>query len=155
MKKEHHYFLHTHWNPNNGKGNENVKSYDRTHKVLMEGKPELELTTDNKHVGNPNLHNPEDLLVTSLSSCHMLSYLYLCSLEGIVILSYEDRAEGRMLEDSEGGGAFREVVLRPLCKLADEKNHTRARELHHEAHRICYIANSVNFPVLCEPEFTH
>lgn len=119
----------------------------------MSNKADLTLTTDNKHVGTPSLHNPEDLLVASLSSCHMLSYLYLCSMEGIVILSYEDHAEGTMVANAQGGGAFSEVVLKPLCLLEDEKMMEHAKELHHKAHEICYIANSVNFPVHCKPEF--
>lgn len=153
MEHIHTYKIHTHWKPADGQGNADVKKYDRTHAIEMEGKPTLRLTTDNVHVGNPALHNPEDLLLTSLSSCHMLSYLYVCALEGIVVLRYEDQAVGRMRAHSSGGGAFEEVVLKPFCTLANASMLDRARALHREAHRICYIANSVNFPVLCEPEF--
>jgi organic hydroperoxide reductase OsmC/OhrA len=95
--------------------------------------------------------NPEDLLVTAISSCHMLSYLYVCSLEGVVITSYTDNATGIMIEKASGGGSFKEVTLNPIFYVADESMVEKAIELHHKAHEICYIANSVNFEVKCNP----
>jgi organic hydroperoxide reductase OsmC/OhrA len=95
--------------------------------------------------------NPEDLLVTAISSCHMLSYLYLCSLEGIVITAYIDNASGIMIEEADGSGKFKEVTLKPNFNVAEESMVERAIELHHKAHEICYIANSVNFEVKCLP----
>lgn len=151
MTHEHNYKITTEWTGNTGEGTKNVRTYDRSHTVTIQGKPELFLTTDNPHVGDKSKLNPEDLLVSAISSCHMLSYLYACAIEGIVITSYTDHATGIMIENASGGGSFKEVTLKPICYVADESMVAKAIELHHKAHEICYIANSVNFEVMCNP----
>lgn len=151
MTKEHNYKLTAVWTGNQGDGTKNIRTYDRSHTVTIDGKPELFLTTDNPQVGDKSKLNPEDLLVTAISSCHLLSYLYACSLEGIVVTSYTDNAAGIMIENESGGGSFKEVTLNPICTVADESMVEKAIELHHKAHEICYIANSVNFEVKCNP----
>lgn len=151
MAHEHNYKLTAVWTGNKGDGTKNVRTYDRSHKVTISGKPELFLTTDNPAVGDQSKLNPEDLLVTAISSCHMLSYLYVCSLEGVVITSYIDNATGIMIENTSGGGSFKEVTLNPIFCVADESMAEKAIKLHHKAHEICYIANSVNFEVKCNP----
>lgn len=148
---EHNYKLTAVWTGNKGEGTKNVRAYDRSHTVSIDGKPELLLTTDNPAVGDKSKLNPEDLLVSAISSCHMLSYLYVCALEGIVITSYLDNASGTMLEEANGGGSFKEIILNPIIHVADESMVEKAIELHHKAHEICYIANSVNFDVKCNP----
>lgn len=149
--KEHHYKLSAVWHGNKGTGTSGLRAYDRSHTVSIEGKPELHLTTDNPHVGDKSKLNPEDLLVTAVSSCHMLSYLYVCAMEGVVVTDYVDNARGLMIEDDKGGGKFKEVILNPIVTVANESMMDSARSLHHKAHEICYIANSVNFEVKCEP----
>ena len=151
MAQEHNYNLTALWTGNTGNGTKNVRAYDRSHTVSIQGKPELFLTTDNPAVGDKSKWNPEDLLVSSISSCHMLSYLYVCALEGIVITSYTDNATGIMIEKESGGGNFKEVSLNPIIYVAEESMIEKAIELHHKAHDICYIANSVNFEVKCNP----
>lgn len=151
MAHEHRYNVTTVWTGNKGDGTKNVRTYDRSHTVTTQGKPDLFLTTDNAAVGDKSKLNPEDLLVTAISSCHMLSYLYACSLEGIVITSYTDNASGIMIEQASGGGRFKEVNLNPVFSVADDSMAEKAIELHHKAHEICYIANSVNFEVTCNP----
>ena len=151
MTHEHNYKLTTEWTGNTGEGTKNVRTYDRGHTVSIQGKPELFLTTDNPAVGDKSKLNPEDLLVSAISSCHMLSYLYLCSLEGIVVTAYTDNASGTMIENATGGGSFKEVTLNPIFYVSDESMVEKAIELHHKAHKICYIANSVNFDVKCSP----
>jgi len=151
MAHQHNYKITTEWTGNKGDGNKNVRTYDRSHTVSIQGKPELFLTTDNAAVGDKSKLNPEDLLVSAISSCHMLSYLYACAMEGIVITSYTDHATGIMIENAIGGGSFKKVTLNPICYVADECLIAKAIELHHKAHEICYIANSVNFEVKCNP----
>lgn len=151
MAHEHNYKLTAEWTGNTGEGTKNVRTYDRSHTVSILGKPELFLTTDNPAVGDKTKLNPEDLLVSAISSCHMLSYLYLCSMDGIVVTAYTDHATGVMVEHASGGGNFKEVVLNPLVVVANENMVEKAIELHHKAHDICYIANSVNFEVKCNP----
>lgn len=151
MAHEHIYKITTEWTGNTGDGTKNIRKYDRSHTVTIQGKPELFLTTDNPAVGDKSKLNPEDLLVSAISSCHMLSYLYVCSLEGIIITTYTDHATGIMMEKSSGGGCFKEVTLNPIFYVTDESMVEKAVELHHKAHEICYIANSVNFDVKCNP----
>ena len=151
MLHAHNYKLTAVWHGNKGEGTKNVMAYDRSHTVSIKGKPDLHLTTDNPAVGDNKKLNPEDLLVTAISSCHLLSYLYLCATEGIVITSYTDNTTGIMIEKASGGGSFKEVILNPIFEVADESMINKAIELHHKAHEICYIANSVNFEVKCNP----
>lgn len=151
MAHEHHYKLTTRWQGNKGTGTSNVRTYDRSHTVSIAGKPELHLTTDNAAVGDKSKLNPEDLLVAAVSSCHMLSYLYVCAMEGVVVTDYVDHATGMMLESGDAGGHFKEVVLNPEVIVAEERMIEKAIALHHKAHEICYIANSVNFEVTCNP----
>lgn len=151
MAHEHNYKLTAVWTGNKGVGTKNVRTYDRSHTVTIQGKPELFLTTDNAAVGDKTKLNPEDLLVTAISSCHMLSYLYVCAMEGIVVTSYIDQATGIMIEKENGGGSFKEVTLNPVFSVAAESMVEKALDLHHKAHEICYIANSVNFEVKCNP----
>lgn len=151
MDQKHHYAAHVVWHGNKGTGTSSVSAYERSHTVTHSGKPPLNLTTDNKKFGDPNKLNPDDLLVSALSSCHLMSYLYLCAMEGVVVTGYEDNAIGVMTERISGGGQFDIVTLHPRVTVADISMVEKAIELHHKAHAICYIANSVNFEVACNP----
>jgi organic hydroperoxide reductase OsmC/OhrA len=124
--------------------------YSREHELVFEGgKPVLAASADPFFRGDRARYNPEELLVAALVSCHMLSYLTFCALEAIEIVAYTDRAEGT-LEERGGTGAFSRVTLRPHAIVNDDRI-DRARSLHRDAHAACFIANSVNFPVTCEP----
>jgi organic hydroperoxide reductase OsmC/OhrA len=131
-------------------GTANVR-YDRTHTVTANNKPPLLLTTANPLRGDAGTLNPEDLLVAAVSSCHMLSYLYLCSLEGIVIIDYIDNAIGTLTALDAEKSIITEVVLNPIAIVASADMIERAIELHHKAHDICIIANSVRFEVKNNP----
>ena len=125
--------------------------YSREYTVSIEGKEvALRGSADPIFRGDKTLLNPEELLVGALSSCHMLSYLAFCALEGIEIVSYADRARGLMAETG-GAGRFVSVTLRPEVVVARPLEIDRARALHVTAHEACFIANSMNFPVLHEP----
>lgn len=125
MLHGHNYKLKAKWTGNNGDGTKNTRKYDRSHAVSSQGNPVLLLTTDKPAVGDKSKLNPEDLLVASISSCHMLSYLYVCSLEGIVFTSYTDNATGIMIEQENGSGSFKVEMLNPTCVVADERNGNR------------------------------
>ncbi len=129
------------------------ESYSREYRAEMDGKPPLSGSADKTFRGDPALHNPEDLLVVALSACHMLSYLALCARARIPVISYEDAASGTMVLQG-GGGRFTEAVLQPRVVVAAGVDLDKARRLHDEAHRVCFIANSVNFPVRHEAEVT-
>ncbi len=151
--RDHAYVVTITWTGNRGSGTSGYRAYDRAHEMAVPGKPPVPFSSDPAFRGDRTRYNPEEMLVASLSSCHMLWYLHLCSVEGIVVQAYEDIAEGVMNERPDGGGAFAEVVLAPEITLNAGANLERARALHAEAHRKCFIANSVNFPVLHEPVF--
>ena len=152
--KEHRYETVVEWTGNTGSGTSGYRAYSRQHDISSpsQPKPPIPGSSDPGFRGDATRWNPEELLVASLSACHQLWYLHLCADAGLVITSYIDRAEGVMVEDDDGGGRFRRVVLRPSITFAPGTDLNRARELHHEAHRLCFIANSVNFPVEHEPE---
>lgn len=148
--KQHSYSTRTEWTGNLGEGTASDRAYSRDHVISAAGRPDLAGSSDPAFRGDATRWNPEDLLVASLSSCHMLWYLHLCAQAKITVLAYHDDAAGTMAEDA-GGGRFTQAVLRPVATLAAGGDAALARALHEEAHRLCFIANSVNFPVSIEP----
>lgn len=140
------------WTGNKGSGTSGSKDYTRDFAVRPEGKPEIAGTTAPAFGGDPGRYDPEDMLVSALSSCHMLWYLHLASEAGVVVTSYEDAPMGTMPLGRGGAGQFSEVVLRPRIAITAASDAEKARALHEKAHEMCYIARSVNFPVRCEPE---
>ncbi|WP_190821334.1 OsmC family protein [Saccharopolyspora pogona] len=154
MPQAHSYRTTVIWTGNTGDGTASYRGYSREHVVDIDGKPPLKASADPAFRGDPELHNPEDLLVAALSQCHMLWYLALCSTSGVVVTAYQDDASGDMVEDPDTGGQFTEVVLRPQVTIADVAMLPMAEKLHEQAQSKCFIANSVNFPVRHEPEIT-
>ena len=148
---EHGYTVTIEWTGNRGDGTASYRAYDRTHEITASSKPPIPGSSDPAFRGDAARYNPEDLLVASLSACHMLTYLHLCSAAGVNVSAYVDDARGTMVENGSGGGRFTEVVLRPRVTIS-AGDAPVARELHHQAHDLCFIASSVNFPVRCEPE---
>jgi len=151
MPKEHRYSASLAWTGNRGTGTSAYTAYDRAHVIQVAGKPPIPGSSDPAFRGNPARYNPEELLVGSLASCHMLWYLHLCSTAGIVVTEYVDRAEGTMIEEADGSGRFTAVVLKPEVTVKLGTDLSKARELHAAAHKMCFIANSMNFPVAHEP----
>lgn len=150
---EHHYKLKITWTGNKGQGTKEYQGYERSHIISAEGKPDLLATADPQFRGDPTKYNPEELLVAALSSCHMLSYLHLCAVNKIVVTAYLDNPVGTMVLEA-GAGHFTNVTLHPVITITDGSRVEEARKLHHVAHEKCFIANSVNFPVDVEPQFT-
>jgi organic hydroperoxide reductase OsmC/OhrA len=153
MSKKHRYVVQVVWTGNRGNGTRDYRAYDRDHEVSADGKPTIPASSDPSFRGDARRWNSEELLVATLSQCHMLWYLHLCAVNDVVVTGYEDRPEGVMVEDEDGSGRFEEVTLRPKITVTDAEAIERARQLHHDAHRLCFIANSVNFHVATEPEF--
>ena len=153
MAKQHHYTAAVRWTGNLGTGTSGYKNYGRDHEISAPGKPVIPGSSDPTFRGDASRYNPEDLLVASLSTCHMLWYLHLSAVNKVVVLDYQDNAEGVMEESADGGGRFIGVTLRPVITVTAESDLETAKRLHHEAHEKCFIANSVNFPVRCEPQF--
>jgi organic hydroperoxide reductase OsmC/OhrA len=149
--KQHTYVCRVEWSGNDGQGTKTYKSYRRDHVITCDGKPAIPGSSDPSFRGDKTRYNPEELLVASLSSCHMLSYLHLCAVNNINVLEYRDCAEGVMRENPDGSGEFVRVVLRPEVRIEEGGDLDKAAALHHKAHSLCFIARSVNFPVDVTP----
>ena len=152
MKKLHHYKTSVSWKGNLGKGTLDYKAYSRNHDISIPGKPVIPASSDTSFKGDGTRYTPEDLLVSSLSGCHMLWYLHLCSINGIAVVEYADEAEGEMKENADGSGEFTSVTLHPRVTVLESSMSEKATLLHLEANRMCFIARSVNFPVHHQPE---
>jgi organic hydroperoxide reductase OsmC/OhrA len=147
MSRQHQYSLNLKWTGNTGEGTLNYRSYQRGFIISINNKADLQGSADPSFRGDVTKHNPEELLVAALSSCHMLSYLHLCAEAGIVVTDYSDNATGTMTEDPLKGGFFSEVILNPVVTITDISKKEIAIGLHERANALCFIANSVNFPV--------
>lgn len=147
MNKHHHYLLTVTWTGNKGTGTSGYREYERGHTISAEGKALLEASSDPAFRGDQTKYNPEELLLASLSGCHMLWFLHLCADKGIVVTDYVDNPTGIL---DETAGKFTGAILQPLVTVADAFHLNQLDELHREAHKHCFIANSVNFPVNCE-----
>ena len=150
--REHRYVVTVSWMGNRGSGTSGYRDYARDCEIAADGKPAIPASADPAFRGDHLRWNPEELLVASLSACHKLSYLHLAAAAGIVVTAYADRAEGVMELSPAGIGRFKSVVLHPAVTVKAGSDIERARALHERAHEMCFIANSVNFPVECEPE---
>ncbi|MDG6906093.1 MAG: OsmC family protein [Nitrososphaerota archaeon] len=153
MIKVHRYEITLKWTGNTGSGTSDYRSYERKHELSAGSqKPVILGSSDPAFRGDPERWNPEELFVASLSACHKLWYLHLCSVSGVVVVEYVDHAEGLMEENPDGSGHFQKVTLRPEIVITPGSDRRKAEELHDEANKKCFIANSVNFPVLHEPK---
>jgi organic hydroperoxide reductase OsmC/OhrA len=150
--KHHTYEVHVDWTGNDGQGTKTYKGYRRYHTITSQGKPQIPGSSDPSFRGDPSRYNPEELLVASLSACHMLWYLHLCSVNKVTVVEYEDAASGVMEEADDGSGRFDRVLLKPKVKISAGDDQAKALALHSEAHHLCFIARSVNFSVEIEPE---
>lgn len=152
MSKLHTYRATVRWTGDLGTGTSSYRAYSRAHAIEGPSKSAIAGSSDPAFRGDAAAWNPEELLVASLSACHQLWYLHLAAVNAIVVKSYVDTAEGTMSEEADGSGRFTRVVLRPSITIAPGGDVAKARALHREAHEKCFVANSVNFPVECEPE---
>jgi len=147
----HRYRVSLAWTGNRGEGTSSYRSYGRDHVITAPGLPDLAGTADPTFHGDKDRWNPEQLLLTALSQCHMLSYLHLAVKHGIVVTAYTDDAEGTLRLNRDGSGEFTSATLHPRVTVADPAHNELAQKLHHDANQVCFIARSVNFPVMHEP----
>lgn len=155
MVKPHDYTTYIRWTGNTGTGTSSYRGYERTWQVAVPGKPAIECSNDPLLGGDPTRMNPEDLLLSALSACHMLWYLHLASDAGISVLSYEDSPIGTGEVSPGGAGRFVAAELRPKISVAAGADLDHAEAIHHEIHKVCFIARSVNFPVTIAAEIRH
>jgi organic hydroperoxide reductase OsmC/OhrA len=153
MVKEHHYQLTVTWIGNRGSGTSAYRAYSRDHEINGgQKRVPIPASSDPAFRGDGSRYDPEELLVASLSACHMLWVLHLCAEAHIVVTSYEDSPVGTMRENEDGSGEFTAVALHPRMTIIEGSKIEQARALHERAHQMCFIARSVNFRVNHEPE---
>lgn len=151
MKNRHDYAISVVWEGNRGVGTSGYRDYGRQHTVSADGKHDIEGSADWPFRGDPDRWNPEQMLLAALAQCHMLSFLHVAVVNGVVVTDYTDDAVGTMEQEGDGG-RFTSVTLRPRVTIADPEQRELAQSLHARANELCFIANSVNFPVHHEPE---
>lgn len=151
MERTHQYHSKVIWTGNRGSGTMDYRAYDRYFNIQIDGKPEIKGCSDSAFSGDKSVHNPEDLLLSAVASCHMLWYLHLCSENAIVVLEYTDDAQGTMLEEKDGSGRFQSITLAPNVKIAAGGDIQKAEKLHEQAGKMCFIANSLNVPISYQP----
>ena len=152
MSQSHVYTATVNWTGNQGYGTTAYDAYSRDYDIICAGKQVIRGSAEPGYLGDGDLHNPEDMLVAALSACHMLWYLHLCAVNGVVVTAYEDSAVGKMRADSDGSGWFEQVTLHPRVTVSADSDTRLAARLHQDAGSLCYIARSVNFPVEHVPE---
>ncbi|WP_394775856.1 OsmC family protein [Flavobacterium sp.] len=144
----HLFKVEANWTSQQNQEDSAKRFYSKSHQIKIEGKPALNISAAKAFKGDPELYNPEDLLLSSLVSCHMMSYLYVCSQNGIEVVEYSDNAEATLEVSPDGSGRFTEVQLNPRVKISNPNKIELAIELHTKANQLCFIANSCNFPIL-------
>lgn len=145
------YLIHLEWTGNLGEGTKDYRSYHRSYTVNAEGKEAVQGSADPQFKGDASKWNPEEMLLSSLSACHMLWYLHLCSTHKITVSAYTDQPLANLNVDGAGNGQFTKAILRPHIVIQESEKVETARALHHEAHQKCFVARSINFPVSIEP----
>lgn len=122
-----------------------AKSYDRTHDLAFGGGSTIQASSAPEFLGNAKLPNPEELFTASLSSCFMLTFLYLAAMKGLTIDAYQAEAIGTLGKNAEGKMAMTEVILKPNITFQGNHNPDPALldELFKKAHDTCFISSSV------------
>lgn len=145
--RDHHYEVEVRWTGNTGSGTTSYRDFSRSHEMRVDGKPVLTGSADPAFRGDTTQWNPEELVVSALSECHMLWFLHLAAVAGVVVTEYRDAATATMSMERSGAGQFTEVVLHPEVTVRDPAMVDKLAGLHANANEKCFIARSVNFPV--------
>ncbi|KAF2082634.1 OsmC family protein [Flavobacterium sharifuzzamanii] len=150
MTFKHLFKAEVNWTSKQNPADSSKRFYSKSHQIKIERKPVLDISAAKAFKGDPALYNPEDLLLSSLVSCHMMSYLYVCAQNGIEVLEYSDNAEATLEVNPDGSGRFVEARLYPKVKISNSDKRELALDLHHKANQLCFIANSCNFSIFHE-----
>jgi organic hydroperoxide reductase OsmC/OhrA len=134
------------WTGNRGVGTTNRRSYSRDTETTSGAMPLIVGSSDPAFRGDAARWNPEELLLVSLSQCHLLWYLDLAARAGVVVVAHVDDPVGAMAEEADGSGRFTAVTLRPAVTITDPAKRDTSAALHSEAHAMCFIARSGRSP---------
>ena len=131
----------------------NYQTFDRTHTLHFSGGQILPGSASPVYFGNPALANPEEILVASLSSCFMLTFLSIAALKRLVVESYEDEAECELGKNTNGKTMISRIVLHP--KVVFDQNRQPdpeiLAELYRKAEENCFVSNSLRSEVAVAP----
>lgn len=146
------YTSHLTWN--RGDAAFTPKTYDRTHTIRFGGGTTIEGSAAPEFLGKAALVNPEELFVSSISSCFMLTFIYLACSKNLIVNSYTAEAVGTLGKNAEGKMAMTEVVLKPVIMFDNDVEPDAAvlKDLFHKAHDMCFISCSVKTKVTVEHE---
>jgi organic hydroperoxide reductase OsmC/OhrA len=153
MNTQHNYKLALKWTGNQGTGTSNYKDFERSYNIQIENKTDILGSSDPEFRGDRTKHNPEELLLAAVSSCHMLWYLHFCSESEIIVTNYVDHATAILEETENGNGKFSSITLNPTITITENSMIEKAIELHKKANEFCFVANSLNFKVEHQPIF--
>jgi organic hydroperoxide reductase OsmC/OhrA len=126
-------------------------AFSRSSLLAAPGKPVIVASSPAVFGGDAARYNPEEMLMLSLSQCHLLTYLAIAAKKRMSVLKYEDRVTGTLGIGASGKMQMVDVLLRPRVTVAKGTSLANAQALHEKAHANCFIANSVNFTVRNEP----
>ena len=126
-------------------------TYPRTTALEFRGGASITASAPAPFKGDDTRPNPETLMLASLMQCHFLTFMAVAAKAGATVLDYTDRASGR-IAIRDGRMRYVEVTLNPKVRFADSAHVERLASFHEKAHANCFMANSVNFPVVVNPE---
>ncbi|MBC7523974.1 MAG: OsmC family protein [Flavobacterium sp.] len=151
MNTLHSYKLSVKWTGNQGIGTSNYKDFDRSYSIQIKKKAHVLGSAHPQFRGDKTKHNPQELLLASVSSCHMLWYLHLCAEEKIVVTDYVDNATAILEETKDGNGKFSSIILNPTIMVSEKGIIENATALYKKANEFCFVANSLNIKVDLQP----
>jgi organic hydroperoxide reductase OsmC/OhrA len=151
MQSEFIYKAEIEWIGNKGSGTFDYRSYGRSHVIRIPDKEPIQASSDSTFRGEKNKHNPQELFLSSISSCHMLWYLFLCAEEDIVVLEYSDNASGILIMEPDRSGYLKEIILNPSVVVAEQSMIQAGIEMHDRARDKCFLANACSIPILHKP----
>ncbi len=141
----HTFAVNLRWRNTRAFDGELVREYSHEGFATIPGHAALVTSAAPDFGGDPNLWNPEELLMTAIAQCHLLSFLYIANRDGIDIVDYIDEVEGSM-DFSGGTGAMHSVTLKPV--VVTEADPAVIAAMHDEAKGMCVMRQSVNFPII-------
>lgn len=148
----HHITLNWHYTQHPTEAN----TYSRTHQITLEGAQTLNVSASLEYKGEPECADPEQLLLSALASCHMLTFLAVAEQQGYHVEQYQDTPTAYLEKNAQGRMALTRIELTPLVSLRGEQQPDAAMldKLHERAHRHCFIANSISAQVVVTPRFS-
>lgn len=124
-------------------------TYSRNHQAMLNGGQTVDVSASVEYKGDPACTDPEQLLLSALGSCHMLTFLAIADLQGYTVEHYRDTPTGHLEKNAQGKMAITRIELLPVVRFAGDKHPDAAAlaKLHAGAHRNCFIANTINAAV--------